>query len=390
MNRQKIDILIVKLFEQRLSQHEMIILENWLKNKQNLVYFNNFVELNYILNTEEPFDYEQSLRKVVAQIHQRNRRKKRNTLIKYAAIFILLFSTGYYFLQEKNMSFTEEKAISQDNHPPVIINNAIESGDSQAILTLASGDQVTLNKTQEYEQENVKSTKGQLVYTNVPEQEQEIKYNYLTVPRGGQFSIKLSDSTVVWLNSESKLKYPIKFIKGQPRQVELLYGEAYFEVSPSNQHHGDSFISIVNNLEIEVIGTAFNIKAYPDEDNTYTTLAEGTVELRNRTSKITLKPYQQARTNSTNETIAVQTLSSLNELLWRKGEFSFKNKPLKDIMKVLSRWYDMEVVFNSPELERIEFTGALGKEQSIEEIMLIIRQTNPINYEINHKTLTME
>src|SRR5699024_2724799 len=106
--------------------------------------------------------------------------------------------------------------------------------------------------------------------------------------------------------------------------------------------------------------------------------------------KVVLKPYQQAITVDKEANIAVETLTSLRELAWRKGEFSFKNKPLTEIMAVLSRWYDMKVEFKSPAVQNIEFTGVLGKKQSIEKIMNTIRQTKDINYEIKNRTLTIE
>lgn len=388
MEQRKIDSLIVKLFEQRLSKQETATLEKWLKNKQNLAYFNKFVEINHLLNAEEHFDYLPSLEKIKLHIRQTKKKKQLYEALKYAAIFVVLLGTAaLYFLMQHSDSPTNEIVTKEQ---PIIVDNEIEAGRNQAVLTLADGAQVALDKEKEYKQDHFKSTREGLVYNQTDKNTKELKYNYLTVPRGGQFSILLSDSTQVWLNSDSKLKYPVEFIPGQPRQVELLYGEAYFEVSPSNLHHGDQFVAVINDTKVKALGTAFNIKAYQEENSTYTTLAEGVVELTNLSSKVTLEPYQQAITNPNNDKIDIETLPSLNELLWRKGVFSFKRKTLKDIMKVLSRWYDMKVVFGSPELEKIEFTGVLGKEQSIEEIMIIIRQTNSINYEINHKTLTIE
>lgn len=389
MEQRKIDILIIKLFEQRLSKQETIMLEKWLKEKQNQAHFNEFVEINHLLNTEIHFDYHHPLQKIKLHILQAKRKKQLNKSLKYAAILIVLLGIGLFYFLPKLSIAPRSEVVKKET--PSIINNEIEIGHNQAVLTLADGVEVALNKEKEYKQEHFRSNSEGLIYNQqASTNKEELKYNYLTVPRGGQFSIQLSDSTKVWLNSDSKLKYPVEFIRGQPRQIELLYGEAYFEVSPSDQHHGDRFIVLVNDLEVKALGTAFNIKAYQDESNTYTTLAEGTVELANLAYKVTLEPYQQASTNPNSDKIAVKTLSSLNELLWRKGEFSFKRKSLKDIMKVLSRWYDMDVVFNSPELEKLEFTGVLGKELSIEEIMIIIRQTYPINYEINRKTLTIE
>src|SRR5690606_10050143 len=115
-------------------------------------------------------------------------------------------------------------------------------------------------------------------YTNVNAQLHTV-FNYLVVPRGGQYQIKLADGTEIWLNADTKIKYPIAFQPGETRTVELLYGEAYLLVSPSSKHQGDAFKIITNEQEVRVIGTAFNLTAYSDEEKIYTTLVEGKVHI---------------------------------------------------------------------------------------------------------------
>src|SRR5699024_5760541 len=191
-------------------------------------------------------------------------------------------------------------------------------------------------------------------------------------------------------NSESKLKYPVKFVPGQPRKVALIYGEAYFKVSPSEQHRGADFEVQVNDMEAKVLGTEFNIKAYKDEEETTTTLVRGKVALQVAEAKTVLQPMQQAVLKNEAVDFAVKTVPNLNAVLWKEGKFSFRQKSLADIMKVLSRWYDMKVVFKQPELKEVEFTGTLEKQQPIEEIMNIIAQTNNLQYTFQDKTLIIE
>ncbi|MEX0313102.1 MAG: FecR family protein, partial [Allomuricauda sp.] len=218
-----------------------------------------------------------------------------------------------------------------------------------------------------------------------------IVYNYLTTARGEQFQITLADGTQVWLNSETQLKYPVSFIDGASRQVELVYGEAYFDVSSSTNHSGSNFKVYHKEQEVQVLGTEFNIKAYKDETNIYTTLVEGAVAVNYLENKQVLQPEQQSNYDLVSNSMMVTTIDIYNETSWKEGVFSFKKKSLKEIMKVLARWYDIEVEFENREAENAEFIGVLGKGQSIEEILSNIKSFEIINnYEINNKKVILK
>lgn len=388
MRQEKADILIVKLFEHRINTQEAEALYDWLEEGDNLAYFNEFVQTNHLIQAEQSFDHRKSLTAVKHYIYKMRRRRRTTNLLKYAALFIVLLGIGYLLLPSK------EDVWVVDEDEPSVVNNNIEPGSAKAVLTLDDGSEVALDTAKTYQNEHIKSKGAHLMYEpNDLEEQEELVYNYLTIPRGGQYTLTLSDGTQVWLNSESKLKYPKRFLKDQKRQVELVYGEAYFEVSPSAKHNGNGFLVKAAKMEAQVLGTEFNIKAYQDEEEVYTTLVEGSVGLKtekDQTIAEKLKPKQQAVLKEVEDGFEVETLESLNELLWRKGLFSFKNKPLNDILKVLERWYDMEVFFKTSELKEIEFTGVLNKEQSIEEILDILYQTEQIEYAIKDKTVTLK
>ncbi|MBJ6367789.1 FecR family protein [Snuella sedimenti] len=275
---------------------------------------------------------------------------------------------------------------------PIIVNiNNIEIGTDKATLTLANGANVALEKGTSYQDDNVSSNGEALVYVSKKKANKAVEYNYLTIPRGGQFFMTLSDGTKVWLNSESQLKYPVSFTEGKLREVELVYGEAYFEVSPSSAHKGAGFKVLNNKQEIQVLGTQFNVKAYKDESHVYTTLVEGKVAVSFEGNKQNLIPNQQSNLDLETKNISVATVDVYNEISWKEGVFSFDEKSLKDIMRVLARWYDMEVVFKNPELEKEEFNGMLGKDQKIEEILASIKNFGKITaYEIQDKKLILE
>jgi len=274
---------------------------------------------------------------------------------------------------------------------PTIVNNTIEVGTDKAMLTLEDGSVVPLQKGDKYKTKTAVSNGEEIVYDGEKRNSSEIAYNYLTIPRGGQFHIVLADGTQVWLNSETQLKFPVSFKEGVTRQVELVYGEAFFEVSPSTKHKGAKFKVLNQFQEVEVLGTHFNIKAYKGDTNIYTTLVEGKVSVSNSGNAKVLKPYEQAKLNLKNNTMAVAEVDIYNEISWKDGVFSFRKKPLGEIMEVLSRWYDVDVEFVNQDMKKVLFNGALQKDQNIDEILTLIKNYKVINdYEIINKKVIIK
>jgi transmembrane sensor len=302
----------------------------------------------------------------------------------YAASLVLILTSAYFL---KDILF---QTVIPNNSNQTETSNILK-GTDKATLTLADGSEVFLEKGTAVKTQNANSNGKEIVYTANTKRTATVIYNRLTIPRGGQFFIKLADGTQVWLNSESQLKYPVAFIEGKTREVELIYGEAYFEVTPSSQNNGAKFKVINKSQEIEVLGTAFNLKAYKDENTIYTTLAEGSVAITFDNKSEILVPNQQSIFNTTNSNFKLKTVDVYNEISWKDGVFSFERKPLKDIMKVFARWYDMEVVFENKSLEDEKFFGVLDKEQSIKEILETIKNFKIIeNYEIKDKTIILK
>lgn len=305
---------------------------------------------------------------------------------KYAAAATVISFLAITFL------FKDKIFHKSGEIPAVIVKNDVEKGrpgTDKATLTLADGSKIALEKGTPVQTQNANSNGEELIYES-SKNTSKLVYNYLTIPRGGQFVIKLSDGTKVWLNSESQLKFPVAFIAGESRDVELVYGEAYFEVSPSTAHKGAHFQVYNKTQKVEVVGTEFNIKAYNDESNIYTTLVNGKVTVETGNKKLRLVPNQQLNLDLKNNTSTIKTVDTYNEISWKDGVFSFKGKPLKEIMKVISRWYDVEVVFVDKNLETVQFKGSLDKKQSLQEILSIMKSTTIDGYEIKGKTLIIK
>ncbi|WP_051605359.1 FecR family protein [Sediminibacter sp. Hel_I_10] len=326
----------------------------------------------------EQIDTEKDWNKVLAQL-QPHKTASRKPIYKLVALILILMSVGGFLVFNATNTTPLDQCVSP-----------IAAGTDKAILSLDNGVDVALDTQQPYNNSVASSNGQRLTYTKSTTSS-EVAFNYLTVPRGGQFQIELSDGTLVWLNADSKLKYPVAFKSGEPRKVELLYGEVYFEVSPSSSHNGDRFKVVSNAQEITVVGTAFNIKAYPEERYSYTTLVEGNIHLLTNGETISLKPSEQLAIELETKQVSKTTVNVDYHIAWTQGYFHFKDTPLKEIMRVLSRWYDVEIIFESPSLEQVTFSGLLNKTQAIEDILNGIQTTTFINsYEIDHKTITIQ
>lgn len=388
MVSKRIKKLIVKHLLSQASFKELDELEQWINDSDNQEEFKKFIKINHLIDHNlKKFDSERTKRKLeelIKEDHKVVRLKKVLQYSKYAAILVgLMFSVYFYQVNFLNNGLEKD---------PVIVNtkNNIVPGTDKATLTLEDGSHIVLAKGGNYKTNNAQSNGEKITY-NKDEKTKEIAFNYLTIPRGGQFFIELSDGTQVWLNSESQLKYPVCFKKGETRKVELVYGEAYFDVSPSTIHEGSKFKVINKSQEIEVLGTEFNIKAYKDESNIYTTLVEGKVAVNTSSKNKILKPSEQTNLNLNNLNMEVTTVNVYNEISWKDGVFSFRKKPLSEIMPVLSRWYDIDFEFANPEIKNEGFNGVIGKDQKIEEILKIIKAFNIIeDYEIKNKTIILK
>lgn len=305
----------------------------------------------------------------------------RKSIFKYAvaATIALLIS----------INFISHKSNLNEVMPAVTYTKDISVGTDKATLTLADGTLVDLESGESYKSNHVNSNGKEIIYDNDETNQSEVAYNYLTIPRGGQFFVKLSDGTQVWLNSESQLKYPVNFVSGQTREVELVYGEAYFDVSPSSNHKDAKFTVITESQTINVIGTEFNVKAYRTENEIMTTLVEGKVEIMQEKNRLFLKPNQKSIIKKNSDVVDIQYVDVSYEIAWLKGLYMFEDTSLEEIMHTLSRWYDFEVDFKNAEKQNYVFTGILERSKSIQDILKNLEATGEIDFEINNNIITI-
>jgi ferric-dicitrate binding protein FerR (iron transport regulator) len=268
-----------------------------------------------------------------------------------------------------------------------VLLNDVAPGGNKAILTLANGSKIILSNakngalTQQGNTKVVKLDDGKLAYqpdkTNAPI---AVEYNTVSTPRGGQYQLTLSDGSKVWLNAESAITFPTSFT-GKERKVSIK-GEAYFEVA---HDASKPFQVTVNGMEVQVLGTHFNINAYNDEGEMKTTLLEGAVKVSKVSVSKLIIPGEQAVVSLTEPIIVVQQADVDEAVAWKNGLFHFDNADLQQVMRQLSRWYDVDVVYIGT-IPKREFAGEMQRDLRLSQVLELLEK-NEVNFKIQGKKI---
>lgn len=288
------------------------------------------------------------------------------------AVFLAIFAVSYFMMHHTPAENELQKS-------ELLVDYFPEKGSRKAILQLENGEEIDLTakegKIQADEGTVAISTSGKSLSYVKQEKENrnaQIQYNTLKVPRGGEYQLVLEDGTKVWLNAESSLHYPTRFIK--EREVVLM-GEGYFEVSKDKKR---PFIIKMGANRVEVLGTKFNVSAYPGS-NVYTTLSEGKVKVCSSRSSVTLSPDNQAVISGAGD-IKVSQVDAHLFTSWAKGIYEFRRMPLKDIVSQLSRWYDVDILFKDEKLGDKKFAGVIFREDDLNFAIEIIEKVSNVNF----------
>ncbi|WP_306565201.1 FecR family protein [Flavobacterium lindanitolerans] len=248
---------------------------------------------------------------------------------------------------------------------------SLPAGTDKAILSLSDGRKVELGNTANTDLakesgSNIIQQDGEIIYNG--NKLESNATNQLEVPNGGKYSVTISDGTKIWLNAGSKIIYPVSFAGKSHREI-VLYGEAYFEVA---KDRAKPFIVRTERQKIEVLGTHFNINSYTDEPQAVTTLTEGSVRITETIGKqqaFTLRPGEMAATSQDQTKVGMADMESA--LAWQKDLFFFKKASLRNIMRQVARWYDVQVEFKGNVPERY-FTGGVHRNANLSELLKIL------------------
>lgn len=305
--------------------------------------------------------------------------KKRNTLAVYyaAAVAVCIVGLGLYFTLPR--SYQEEvlkQTVASENQQ---LNAPINPGTQQATLTLPDGKVVALAEVMEG-----RWTEGDVYGLSVVDGALQYKGNEddivplmatLATPRGGEYQLKLADGTRVWLNASSSIRYPINFTAD--RREVYVEGEVYFDVEKDINR---PFIVHAEDTKITVLGTEFNVSAYPEESHVRTTLVEGRVEMKKGGVIRQLRPGQQARTmKGESEHIAIQSVDIEEMVAWKNGYFYFHNESIKSAMEKIARWYDVEVTCTGGMAQK-GLDGTISRMENLDQLLQALELTGTAKF----------
>ncbi|RZK42463.1 MAG: FecR family protein [Pedobacter sp.] len=294
-----------------------------------------------------------------------------------ASIVIAFFVIGQFY---KSTDLNNETLAKIDDIAP---------GKVGATLTLANGKKIRLSSAANGQIANeagitvTKTADGQLIYEiQKGTTDGEHRLNTLTTEKGESYRVRLQDGTIIWLNAASKLTYPENLSGVSIREVHLS-GEGYFQVAKDKLH---PFVVTTNNQRIQVLGTAFNVSAYEDDQITKTTLEEGSVKVNVGKNEQTLIPGQQAI--SKDNKIKIQDGDLEEALAWKNGYFRFKEENITSIMTKLSRWYNVDIEYIG-EPTKETFTGTVDKNKKISQVLQMLQSTNGVSFKIKERRISV-
>jgi transmembrane sensor len=390
MNRERIQYLLQQYAQNHATSVEVEELFEWLKTNEGDEALQQAIldarKSNETETNRSQQDWDNLWQAVQsATINTPEKKVRRMGWIQIAASLLLLVLAGsaWFIFSKKKTSGLQ--IVVHDNN-----KKDIAPGGNRAVLTLADGNRIVLDDVQNgllAVQGNTKILKqktGELFYTTGSTTEQkagEVLYNRVTTPRGGQYHVILPDGSKVWLNAGSSLYFPANFI-GSNRIVQLT-GEAFFEVATLRLRSGQKMpfrVMVDKGTAVEVLGTQFNINAYEDEPGKKVTLLEGSVKVKS----VILKPGQQvaiSHTSQISQPIPVQTEQAV---AWKNGFFRFKDTGIRELMRQVERWYDVDIAYKTDRSDQI-YTGIVSRSQNISALLQTLELTGTVHFEIEEK-----
>lgn len=374
--------LIKAYLDGRLTPVEEEMLQRWLEesssNRELLCRLQDEQLLLNKLHFRERNNKEQGWINIQKRIHRGQRRLF--VVVRYAAVIAVVLCIGIVFYLLRGGVERQDMNLVDKSTVPV-------RGGYKAYLELADGKRFVLDSLSEIRA----NLDGALIRTGdkglvvvekqeLKQENEEIEYNRIVVPKGGEYKLVLADGTCVWVNSFSDLEFPSQFV-GKERRVRLT-GEAYFEVSRDT---AKPFIVEVGGKEVKVLGTSFNINDY--DGKFVTTLVTGRVGVYEDEREYILEPSMQIQI--ANGDVALSNVDTREFIAWKEGWFVFKKRRLQDVLDILSRWYDVAVFYQNSELQNLHFTGTIKRHSDIADVLKFLEKTDMVKFTLNGRTLTV-
>lgn len=380
--------LITLSLKRIITPDERKKLKDWLNEaEENQTIFDSITRNKYWLheqiNRHAKYDITEGWDSIHKQISRKaNIRKLYIKIAKYAAVFAIFAISSLVLIK----TLTKESELVQVAQP------LIKPGIKGAKLVMDNGEEISLSSENSFtlleeDGTSIKKEYGTINYAKEESVKEVELSNTIVTTRGEEFSLILSDGTKVHLNAKSKIKFPVRFIKNE-RMVEVS-GEAYLEVA---HNETTPFLVKTDKSIIRVLGTRFNLRAYPDEHSEYTTLVGGSVSIRHRydeSSELELKPGDQAQIIDVNHRIRITKVDTDYYTAWTTGKFVFRGERLESIIKDLQRWYDFEVEFEHEQAKDIRFGARIDRYSEVNTIFNIINNTGLVQAKQSGKKFTI-
>lgn len=383
--QEHIDEYILLFHKGELSSEQQAKLSEWLKaTPANRAYFRKMIKLYTCVEISgEESLMSRMQRSVQIRLYEQIRSNRRKRFLRRisgaAAIFVVIAGIALLW----NLP-TSEVSVPTEAFG--------ESGSSKAILTLATSEKISLN---EKEDKYITTPEGNLmrqdttghlhIQANSQLQQTAQPNNTVWVPQGGEYRLTLADGTEVWLNAESKLKFPTQFT-GNKRTVELS-GEAYFEVTGDTSR---PFIIHTEGIEIKILGTSFGIRSYQEEDAILTTLVSGSVDVRSQNGNVRLSPEHQAVFNKKTKDISIKQVNTELYVGWKDGKMIYNNCSLEDILRDLKRWYSFDVFYANSQARQIPFSLNIRKYEKATRVLELMQKTGRVHFDIKGNTIIVK
>lgn len=397
MDKNNIDEVLNKLAKNKATAEEKQEFSNWINALDEKSYKEVLDQYQAIvLDTAGP-DMPELEQKIESTLEEHKRQKRPIALISIrniaaVSIFLVIAVAGtWYFMNTllgTSSQFDDNAQITSRYGDDIL------PGGDKATLILSGGKQIILDDLQEgvlNTESGIrlhKTGEGEIVYDfTVTEKEIPVTYNTIRTPKGGEYRVTLPDGSRVWLNSGSSITCPTVFDANE-RIVEIR-GEVYFEVKTITSP-GDSrrvpFIVQTEDQSIEVLGTEFNIKAYPDMERMETTLVEGKIRVQTPLKEVLLQPGEQAQVARRGTVVVTDQVDVAKVVAWKNGYFQFSNDSIEDIMLLLQRWYDVDIKYMGSKVNA-EFGGQISRSRNISEVLQILELTGEVRFRIDGRTI---
>ena len=390
----EIDQLIWRVLDGKASEGEIRELKGWIEEKEsNREYFRQWKKIWNMTNgpTLSVSRKQREKERFLKSIHQSYAGKvRKRRIIHYwpvAASVVLLVGVFVGFALNEWSQMKADQGIAQTER---IVPGV------KAELILSTGERVCLAQRSEFiegmKESGIRNDSlAGLNYVGAKIQGkeigEEIVYNTMQIPVGGFYQLKLADGTKVWLNSLTRLRFPVTFA-GEERKVYLT-GEAYFEVARDSVH--PFIVATDEGMEVKVYGTEFNVDTYR-KGTVKTTLVNGKVGIRVSATgeEVRLSPNQMALFTKATQSIQVENVDPYGAVAWKDGKFVFEDEPMEEIMERLSRWYDVKVFYANERIKKHTFTGIITRFADISDVLHLMEETAAVEFNIQGNIVTVK